>query len=67
MPRIPTRTRDQARIRALYDDNAEASAIFDDADLRISDARFREDYARQVLAEIAAERDLAEHRERVNR
>jgi hypothetical protein len=66
MPRSPTLTRDQ-RHAALYDDNAEASALFDDADLRISDASFREDYARQVLAMIAAERDLAERRERVKR
>ena len=54
MPRFSTLTRDQARTRALYDDNAEATSLFDDAELRISDATFREDHARQVLAEIAA-------------
>ncbi len=57
----PTLTRDQARTRALFDDNAEASALFDDAELgitpdandfRLSDADWREQYARAMLAEL---------------
>ena len=60
MPRIPTHTRDQ-RHAALFDDNAEATALFDDAelgivpdadDLRLSDADWREQYARAMLAEF---------------
>jgi hypothetical protein len=61
MPRIPTLTRDQARTRALFDDNAEATSLFDDAELgigpdaddfRLSDAEWREQYARAMLAEL---------------
>jgi hypothetical protein len=61
MPRSPTRTRDQARTRALFDDDAEASAVFDDVelgiepdadDVRLSDADWREHYARAMLAEL---------------
>jgi hypothetical protein len=62
MPRFPILTRDQAHNRALFDDNAEATSLFDDAergsetddprDLRLSDADWREQYARAMLAEL---------------
>ncbi|HEX9412271.1 MAG TPA: hypothetical protein VF916_02105 [Ktedonobacterales bacterium] len=62
MPRFPILTRDQARSRALYDeDHAEATSLFDDAELgitpdaddfRLSDADWREQYARAMLAEL---------------
>ena len=61
MPRFPTLTRDQARHAALYEDHAEASAVFDDAELgivpdaddfRLSDVDWREQYARAMLAEL---------------
>jgi hypothetical protein len=61
MPRIPALTRDQARTRALFDDNAEATSLFSDAelgvtpdadDVRLSDADWREQYARAMLAEL---------------
>ena len=61
MPRIPILTRDQARNRALFDGNAEVTSLFSDAELgiepdandfRLSDADWREQYARAMLAEL---------------